>query len=49
LYAQGLQWLVAISPVVCNQGFNKPADFREISCDGDKTEARKQFIFVHGN
>jgi len=49
LYAQRLQWLVAISPIVCNRSCNKLADFREISCGGDKTEAGKQFIFVHGN
>ena len=34
---------------VCDQSFNEPADFREISFDGGKTDADKQFIFVHSN
>ena len=43
LNAQGLQWLIAFSFVICRQSFNEPTVRR----DGNETEASKQLIFIH--
>ena len=47
--AQGLQRLVAISLVIGGHRLNKPADFREIRGDRNKTETGEQVVFVHGD